>query len=574
MFFLGAAVLIGVGIAQHRSVLLTTGAACVLGFIVAVIAHVRVIALRDRANVRCTVHQKHLERIDGKWWSWPYAGQRLFAEDHPYAADLDLEGPSSLLARIAVTHTKYGERTLTTWLGSVSAKANIEARQVAVRELSTMLEFRQELEAGGLAADGSGLDASPFLELAQRQRWLAGAAWALLIYLLPLLSGALLCLAVLDLVMPGIWLAVFIAQCVVVFSTNAQVGERYDRLVAGHRWVEAFEDMLQVIERTEFNSAYLQQLKADLKVDGKLPSAQLRRLRVWAGLLDLRTQGLFHIFVNPFLLWDLHCMRHVERWNEEVGRKAHRWFEVVGEYEGLCSLATLACVDPAETFPYLVYSSQPLVVSGIKHPLLPADERVANDVKLMGRGSALIITGSNMAGKSTLLRAVGLNGALALAGGPVCADVMQMPLLRLRASMRAEDSLRRGASYFQAELLKLQAVIKDAEREPPIFFLLDELLRGTNAHARHQGARAIVLHLLKRCATGIVATHDTKLAELEGELGGRVANAHFTDVAIHGEMTFDYRLRPGVVRTSNALRLLRAAGVDVDVDDELHIADS
>jgi DNA mismatch repair ATPase MutS len=174
-----------------------------------------------------------------------------------------------------------------------------------------------------------------------------------------------------------------------------------------------------------------------------------------------------------------------------------------------------------------------------------------------------------MAGKSTLLRAVGVNVALALAGGPVCAESMRVPRVRLRASMRAEDSLEAHASYFHAELQKLRTVVEQAEAEPPVLFLLDELLRGTNARARHLGARAVLLHLLKRSALGLVATHDVALSVLEREHPGQIHNVHFTDVIEDGEMRFDFRLREGVVRTSNALRLLAMAGIEVDADDQL-----
>jgi DNA mismatch repair ATPase MutS len=211
----------------------------------------------------------------------------------------------------------------------------------------------------------------------------------------------------------------------------------------------------------------------------------------------------------------------------------------------------------------------PLAATRLQHPLLPREVRVGNDISLPGPGSALVVTGSNMAGKSTLLRALGLNVALALAGGPVCARSFRVPRVRLRASMRAEDSLQRGASYFHAELQKLRMVIEDAEQSPPVLFLLDELLRGTNQRARQVGARAVLLHLLQRSAMGLVATHDLGLSALEREQPERVHNVHFTDVAIDGEMRFDYALRPGVVRTSNALRLLAMAGVDVPPDDGL-----
>jgi DNA mismatch repair ATPase MutS len=210
-----------------------------------------------------------------------------------------------------------------------------------------------------------------------------------------------------------------------------------------------------------------------------------------------------------------------------------------------------------------------LDAEALVHPLLTSQTRVPNDVTLPGQGSALIVTGSNMAGKSTLLRAVGLNIALGLAGGPVTARRFRLPLVRLRASMRADDSLQSGASYFHAELQKLRRVTDHAEDDPPVFFLLDELLRGTNARARHLGARAILMHLLERRASGLVATHDVALASLADEYPKRVINVHFTDVMREGEMIFDYRLRPGVVKTSNALRLLRQAGIDVPEDDQL-----
>lgn len=201
------------------------------------------------------------------------------------------------------------------------------------------------------------------------------------------------------------------------------------------------------------------------------------------------------------------------------------------------------------------------------------DARVANDVHLRGPGTCLIVTGSNMAGKSTLLRAVGVNIALALAGGPVVAKRMRVPRVRLRASMRVADSLQSGASYFQAELSRLRVVVGHADQQPPIFFLLDELLRGTNAKARHIGARAVVRHLLKHGATGLVATHDVALSALEREEPEQVENVHFTDVIQDGEMIFDYRLRLGVVRTSNALRLLSQVGIEVEDDPSLSLGD-
>jgi DNA mismatch repair ATPase MutS len=252
-----------------------------------------------------------------------------------------------------------------------------------------------------------------------------------------------------------------------------------------------------------------------------------------------------------------------------VGPECERWFAAVGKLELLASLATLRHVDPLTCYPTLRAPGGAIQVRALAHPLLPTTARVANDVEVGGPGHVLIVTGSNMAGKSTLLRALGLNVALALAGGPVCAAEMTLPLVRLRASMRIDDSLQRGASYFHAELSRLRMVVAELDHGAPVLFLLDELLRGTNAKARHQGARAVILHLLGRGALGVVATHDIALSALAEELPNRAHNVHFTDVFEQGEMRFDYKLREGVVKTSNALRLLRLAGIDVEVDDAL-----
>jgi DNA mismatch repair ATPase MutS len=357
------------------------------------------------------------------------------------------------------------------------------------------------------------------------------------------------------------------AQIGLLWITARPVRKTFDLAAARQGVAEAFEQMLAVVEQARFESPLLQAMQQRLALDGIPPSRHMRNLKSWSSSAELRQQFLFYILVNPLTLWDLHVLRGLERWNQRVGRRTVDWFAALGELEALCSLATLAFGDRDARMPEVTAAGGPLRARALAHPLLVADSRVSNDVELKGPGTALLVTGSNMAGKSTLLRALGLNTALALAGGPVCAEALLVPLCRLRASMRAEDSLQTHASYFQAELQKLRTVVEDAEAQPPVLFLLDELLRGTNARARHIGARAVLLHLLKRSAMGLVATHDVALAALEREYPDKVKNVHFTDVIENGEMRFDYRLREGVVRTSNALRLLAMAGIDVAADD-------
>jgi hypothetical protein len=568
VLFATGVVLTGIGLSRGSYPYLAGGGAAFAVFAIAQVVHTLVGRKRDRAITRRDIHARNLARIEGKTAGFPN-GAELLPGDHAYASDLDVVGAGSIYERIAVAHTRRGSETLARWLGAPASPEAVKARQEAVRELASDVELRQELEAAVLDTGDAALDARPFLELAQREPYvlarpalrIASIALPALSIVLALLSGGAL--------PGGSWIPVIAVQGLVAWRTGSAVAERYALLSSRRRLVESFAALLRVIERAKWKAPALVALQERLRIDGKTPSEQLARLETWAGLFDLRTQGIAHVFVDLFLLWDLHCLAGVERWMKSTGSRCAEWFDVVGEVEALASLATLLHQDPGVVMPEIADLGAPLHLDGIAHPLIRPEARVRNDVEIPGPGQALVVTGSNMAGKSTLLRAIGASVALGLAGGPVCATRASIPPLRLRASMRIADSVQSGASYFQAELQRLRSVIAAADEPPPILFLLDELLRGTNARARHKGARAVVRHLLAKRAMGLVATHDVALSAMEEELPGKVGNVHFTDVLADGEMTFDYLLRPGVVRTSNALRLLKQAGIEVDADDAL-----
>jgi DNA mismatch repair ATPase MutS len=355
-----------------------------------------------------------------------------------------------------------------------------------------------------------------------------------------------------------------LVQGVIALATSRATHSIFALVDARRGQIEAYAEALSLIDSARFESPRMVALRERARLGSAPPSESLGKLDRLAGFAALREQFLLHFPINVAVLWDLHIAAGLARWRSRYGASLPAALDALAEIEALASLATLAHQDPDAIFPEITPPGEPFEAEGIAHPLIPPAERVANDVSLPHEGSLLLVTGSNMAGKSTLLRSVGLSLALAFAGGPVIARRFRSPPVRLRASMRIDDSLARGASYFHAELEKLRAVVAELEEGPPVFFLLDELLRGTNAKARHEGARAVIRHLLARRAMGLAATHDIALSELEQEQPGIVRNVHFTDVVVAGEMRFDYQLRPGVVRTSNALRLLRAAGIDVD----------
>jgi hypothetical protein len=567
--FLSAAAALVAGLKQAQPLALLGGVAIGLLFVLAVAWHARVIEQRRGVEVRIEVNRRHLKRLQGNWHDLPSLGSGLIDPSHPYASDIDLTGPGSLFQRIDVSQTREGELALAQALSGPASVELLKARQPAVLELAAKTAFREEIEALASVHQqrAQKLDHAPFMALLALPSVFAARPWLKPLALVLLsITVSVVVLVQLD-VVPGlaVWACVLV-QGLLLWSLREPVHHALDMLSARIGFAQAYQTMLHALEGESFLAPHLLGLQQRLRVGSVSASALMARLARYEGFAQLRTQGPLYIVLNLLSMWDLFCLERIEHFAKDVGPHCADWFHVVGELELLCSFATLQHVDTSARLPVLSEDALELSATGLVHPLLPEDGRVPNDLTLRGPGSALIITGSNMAGKSTLLRSVGLNVALALAGGPVCAASFAVSVVRLRASMRIDDSLQRGASYFQAELTRLRMVVGELDRGPPVLFLLDELLRGTNATARHQGARAVLLHLLERGALGLVATHDVALSELEGERAYQVHNVHFTDVFEDGEMRFDYRLREGVVKTSNALRLLALAGIEVPVE--------
>ncbi|HKO94906.1 MAG TPA: DNA mismatch repair protein MutS, partial [Polyangiaceae bacterium] len=537
--------------------------------------HARTLAKMHALSVRRGVHERQLKRITGSWHELRVPAAADAPANHPYASDIDLWGPGSLLQRIDVTQTREGELQLRAALSDRAEPTEIRARQAAVEELFELGQLREELETLGLLHQqrDEKIDHRPFMKLFgrplvfQARSWLLPTMWSMVA-----VTWTLVVLASVDLAPSSlVWLCALV-QAALLWSLREPVHASLNLVTARLGFAKAYEGLFQLIERQTFRSPALIALQRELKPEAAdVPSAsgQIARLTRYESFAQLRTQGPLYVVLNLLTLWDLFCLERIESFLRAAGPECERWFAAVGKLELLASLATLRHVDPRTSYPTLRAEGGALTARALAHPLLAAETRVANDLEILGPGHVLIVTGSNMAGKSTLLRALGLNVALALAGGPVCAEQLTLPLVRLRASMRIDDSLQRGASYFHAELSRLRTVVEELAHGPPVLFLLDELLRGTNARARHQGAHAVILHLLSRGAMGVVATHDIALSELAQELPDQARNVHFTDVFEGGEMLFDYKLREGVVKTSNALRLLKLAGIDVEVDDAL-----
>jgi DNA mismatch repair ATPase MutS len=329
---------------------------------------------------------------------------------------------------------------------------------------------------------------------------------------------------------------------------------------AATRW----RAMIAAIERDRFEAPLLVRIQERLTQGGRAASVEMGALERIVGFVDARRNEVFRFLIGPLLLWDVHCALALTKWRARAGSRVRGWLDSLGELEALASLGSFAHERPDFAWPDLT-GLPAFEAQGLGHPLIPDEHRVGNDVHLPSAGRALVVTGSNMSGKSTLLRAIGVNAVLAFAGAPVCAKSLRLGPARVATSMRVEDSLSEGVSHFYAELRRLKSVL-DMAREPaspPVLFLLDEILHGTNSRERVIGACAVVRELLARGAYGAVSTHDLGITALERDLGGAVQNVHFEEQVDGDAMTFDYVLRPGIVQSSNALRLMKAMGIDV-----------
>jgi DNA mismatch repair ATPase MutS len=322
-----------------------------------------------------------------------------------------------------------------------------------------------------------------------------------------------------------------------------------------------------LLERQRFESPRLAGLVAGISEDGRAASQHVRRLVRLVDWFESRRNQLFGVIAWALLLPEQLAFA-IEAWRARHGGMAVRWLAAIGEMEALASLATFAFEHPEYPFPKLETGAEApkLAAAGLGHPLIPAKVRVTNDVGLDAACRILVVTGSNMSGKSTLLRSVGVNVALAQAGAPVCATQMTLTPLQIGASLRAQDSLEQGVSRFFAEIKRLQAILAMAKGSPPVLFLLDEILNGTNSHDRREGADAVVRKLLERGAIGLLTTHDLALSALVDSAGVRGANIHFQDTLEGDKLLFDYKIRPGVVTRRNALDLMRMVGIELPGD--------
>jgi hypothetical protein len=499
--------------------------------------------------------------------------------------DLDLFGRASLFQWLGPA-TPVGSARLAAWLLAPAEPDVIRARQAACAELAPLDDWREQLAAHGVLARGARQrEIDGFLAWAEQGTVLPSADFTvrqvpgmhvtvfsdapleLLIYGLMAAIWVPLALFLTGAIDAALWLVPLVIGLVVSFAMAGRITAAFDRAGAGQHALARYAGLFEHASAPRFSAPALQDLHQRLTAGGVAAPGCMRKLNHILGFAALRSgAAILHFPIQALTLWDFHVLFALERWRRTAGVRVRAWLEAVGDLDALSSLAAARRDNPSWCTPE-IEPAPVLAGSALGHPLIASDRRVSNDVEVGPPGTLLLVTGSNMSGKSTLLRSIGLNAVLAQAGGSACASALRMPPAHLESSIRIQDSLELGLSYFMAALARLKGVVDAAERPRDgrvLLYLLDEVLQGTNSAERSIAVRAVARHLLEAGAIGAMTTHDLGLAE-EEPLRSSARLVHFTEIVDEaGTMRFDYRLREGIATSRNALRLMQMIGIDLE----------
>jgi hypothetical protein len=519
--------------------------------------------LRALAGVLRSIgfYERGLARIEDRWVGQGEPGDRFRDERHLYANDLDLFGHGSLFELLSIARTRAGEETLADWLKRPASPAEIRARQEAVTELTLALDLREALSLAGTdvraAVDSDTLigwaEGNPVL----RRRWLRGAATVLTA------AAAVTAAYAFATGNLGPFVAVVVVEALFSIPMRARVHQALHAAEGPARDLDVLAHVVACLERECFTAAQLTALQEQLQTGGIRASRAIRRLHRLVELHDWQHNQFFGPVAAAFL-WGTHLAWAIEHWRRIHGMHVRAWLRTVGTFEALSSLSVYRYEHPHDTWPEIVDGTARFEARNLAHPLIASARATANDVSIADETRLLVVSGSNMSGKSTLLRTVGINAVLAQAGAPVRSLHLRLTPLAIGATLRIQDSLQEGRSRFYAEITRIRELSDLTNGPVPLLFLLDELFQGTNSHDRLVGAAGLLRSLIDRGAIGLITTHDLALTAIADDLAPRAVNVHFEDRFEGGEIYFDYRLKPGPVTRSNAIALMRAVGLDIE----------
>lgn len=557
-----AALTVAVAWAAWHLHALSTGWLCVpvVGFAGLVLWHSKVQRARSRAERAVSFYRRGLARIEDRWEAEGQTGERFEDLHHVYSSDLDLFGRGGLFQLLCSARTRMGEETLAQWLLAPAPVERIRQRHASVSDLRDRLDLREDLALLG-EDDSVGVRPDLFLTWAEspnelQRAWIKAAA-----LVLPLAAIATVILwSVTSIGWP--FYLVLLTEIAILYSLRSSISKVLLGSENAFENLRLFAALVTRLSHEPFAAPQLRALLEKLAAHPVTASAALRSLATIVNLAGSRRNQLIAMLAVP-LMYPLLVALAAERWRGRHGQAVRTWIDSVGPLEALICLAAYSYEHPADPFPELVEGAVAFEGWRLGHPLLPAARCVRNDVDLTAPVRVLLVSGSNMSGKSTLLRTVGINTVLAMAGAPVRAARLILSPLQVGASIRINDSLQEGSSRFYAEITRLRELLALADRRPALLFLLDELLQGTNSSDRLVGATGILRGLVGRGAIGLVSTHDLALTHIDQLDAGSLRNVHFQDDLRDGQMSFDFRLREGVVTRSNGIELMRSVGLDV-----------
>lgn len=509
------------------------------------------------------INKDELNAITNNYYHFKNGSEHI-PKEHLYVNDLDIFGHASVFQFINRTGSEMGSSTLAYWLSNPASHETILERQDAVKELSAQTTWRQELQAFGATEKIQTNTVTRLEKWFEEEHSFIKARYLLFAaYLVPLIIFTVLVLNFTDVLNNYTRNYFLLAAALFAFYISKKVTAIHQQVSKMTSELEVLNRSMKLIEETKFTSVFLQNLQKPFVHGQETASAQINKLKRILERLDLRFNFVVFIPLDILLQWDLQQAIALEKWKQQNHQHAMNWFKVLGEFEAVNSIATISFNNPEWCYPILKKDHFFIEGKEIGHPLIRPDKCVNNPVSIAHKGELMLVTGSNMAGKSTYLRSIGVNTVLAMAGAPVCAAYFCLSPVQVISSMRIADNLEESTSTFYAELKKLKTIIDKVNKDEKVFILLDEILRGTNSLDRHTGSAALIKQLIKHNAACIIATHDIELAKLKEEYPSNILNYHFDVQVSKEELYFDYRLKEGICTSLNASILMKKIGIEL-----------
>ncbi len=510
-----------------------------------------------------TINEDELKALAHNYYHFA-DGQEHLPKEHLYANDLDIFGRASLFQYINRTGSEMGSSALADWLLNAADTTTLQQRQIAVKELTDATEWRQQLQAYAKEKKIQNVTKNRLQKwFGEPGQFLKRKYWVWLSYILPAIILTIIVLNIAGIIAYQFRNMVLLAFAIIAWYFAKKTAIAHQHLSKMVDELEVLGDSIKLVEKKDFKALLLVQMKQQFLQKNNTASGSLKELKTILERLDLRYNPVVFIPLAILLQWDLRQLLLLEKWKKRHHENALHWFDMLAQFEALSSIATLSFNHPQWCFP--IFTKTHFFIEGkqIGHPLINVAKRVDNDIYINNSGEIMLITGSNMAGKSTYLRSIGINTVLAMAGAPVCAESFSLSPVQIISSMRIADNLEESTSTFYAELKKLKTVIDLVNDGAPVFILLDEILRGTNSLDRHTGSVALLKQLIRKQAAAIIATHDVELAKLKETYPANILNYHFDAQVSNDELYFDYKLKTGVCESLNASILMKKIGIEL-----------